>query len=224
MASITRAELGILFDWDGVIIDSSSQHETAWEKLAREEHRVLPANHFKLGFGMKNEPIIPQILRWTDLPAEIERLSLRKEALYCDTIRERGIEPLAGVREFLTRLVEGGIPFAVGSSTHRLNIETILDVIGLRSHFSAIVSADDVTQGKPHPDVFLRGAQRLGKRPDHCVVFEDALVGIEAAHAGGMKVVGVAATHSAEELSLRVHRVVRRLDELSIEDLLALWS
>ncbi len=213
---------GVIFDWDGVIIDSSRQHEASWERLADEEGRTLPTGHFKAGFGKKNEWIIPELLGWTHDPGEIHRLSLRKEALYRDIVVERGLEALPGVHEFLGRLRDAGVPCCIGSSTHRENITTILGVLGFAGLFGGMVTAEDVKQGKPHPDVFLQAATKIHRSPGRCVVFEDAFAGIEAARAGGMKVVGVATTHPAEELTGKVDRVVRRLDELSAGDLLAL--
>ncbi|QYM80657.1 HAD family phosphatase [Horticoccus luteus] len=218
MANVSP-DLGVIFDWDGVIIDSSHHHELSWERLAAEERRTLPEGHFKLGFGKKNEWIIPELLGWTRDSGDVRRLSLRKEALYREIVAERGLEVLPGGREFLARLAEGRVPFCVGSSTHRENIATILDVLGLASVFTAMVTAEDVTQGKPHPDVFLRAAEKISRAPASCVVFEDAFAGIEAARAGGMKVVGVATTHPAEALRGRVDRVVHRLDELTVADL-----
>jgi beta-phosphoglucomutase family hydrolase len=211
--------LGVIFDWDGVIVDSSKAHEVAWDLLGAEMGRSLPAGHFKAGFGRKNEHIIPHILQW-DVPGEeIVRLGRRKEALYREVLKQRGIEALPGVREFLVALKSAGVPCAVGSSTERLNIETILDVIKLHEYFATIVAADDVTRGKPDPQVFLLGAQRIGVDPVRCVVFEDAFAGLEAARAGGMKSVAVATTHPADALHGHADRVVRRLDDLSVEDL-----
>ncbi len=172
---------------------------------------------------MKNEAIIPGILHWTDDEAGIRRLSLRKEVLYRAIIRERGLEPLPGVRIFLERLREAGIPRVIGSSTHRLNIITSLEILGLADFFAAIVSAEDVRQGKPDPDVFLQAAARIGRAPADCVVFEDAPMGVEAALAGGMKAVGVAGTHGNSVLA-RAHKVVRRLDELDESGLEALFA
>lgn len=214
-------QLGALFDWDGVIIDSSKHHEESWERLARETGLALPPDHFLKGFGMKNEAIIPAILAWTREPAEIRRLSLRKEELYREIIRERGISPLPGVREFLERLDRAGIPCAIGSSTHRKNIETSLEVLGLGPFFQALITAEDVTQGKPDPEVFLKAAAALGRPPSACIVFEDAPVGLEAARAGGMAAVGVATTHGPDRLA-RAHAVVKRLDELDLARLEAL--
>jgi HAD superfamily hydrolase (TIGR01509 family) len=211
--------IGVIFDWDGVIIDSSRQHEESWERLAAEERRALPPGHFKMGFGKKNEWIIPELLGWAREPAEIHRLSLRKEALYRDIVVERGLEALPGVKIFLGRLRDAGVPCCIGSSTHRKNITTILGVLGFAGLFGGMVTAEDVTLGKPHPDVFLKAAAKIGRSPANCVVFEDAFAGIEAARAGSMKLVGVATTYPAEELAGKVDRVVRRLDEVAVEDL-----
>jgi len=191
---------GALFDWDGVVIDSSRQHETSWEMLADELGKPLPPDHFVQGFGMKNQVIIPNILKWTEDPAEIERYSLRKEALYREIVRREGIRPLAGVAGLLDMLAGHGVPCAVASSTHRENIETVLDAIGLRGRFRAVVTGEDVAHGKPHPEVFLAAAARIGRDPCDCVVFEDALVGIEAGRAAGARVIAVATTNPIEAL------------------------
>lgn len=211
-----------LFDWDGVIIDSSSHHEESWERLGREVGKPLPEGHFKRSFGRKNEMIIPEILNWTNELAEIHRLSLRKEALYREVVAERGVEALPGVRTWLERLHAAGIPCVIGSSTHRENIQLSLGMIGLEKFFTAAVTSEDVKQGKPHPDVFLKAAAKAGADPTRSVVFEDALVGIAAARAGGMKVVGVATTHPAGELS-EADVVVHRLDELEVAQLTKLF-
>jgi len=205
-----------IFDWDGVIIDSSRAHEASWERLAAEQGYSLPPNHFKRSFGMKNEQIIPDILGWTRDAEQIRVLSLRKESLYRQVIREEGIAPLPGVASWLEALRAAAIPCAIASSTHRENITCTLGLIGFEKYFDAIVSGEDVTHGKPAPDIFLLAAKKLDATPSQCVVFEDAHVGIEAARRAGMKVVGVATTHSAETL-LGTDRIVRRLDELTVE-------
>jgi HAD superfamily hydrolase (TIGR01509 family) len=163
----------------------------------------LPENFFKQSFGMRNQSIIPQFFSdWTDTSDEVEvtRLADRKEHLYRELVRADGIEPLAGVRELLASLKTAGIPCSVGSSTPRANIDAIMDVIGLADHFDAITAAEDVTRGKPAPDVFLKACEKVGGTPERSVVFEDAHVGIEAGLAAGMKVIAVATTHPAESL------------------------
>jgi HAD superfamily hydrolase (TIGR01509 family) len=209
---------GAIFDWDGVILNSAVHHETSWERLAKEYGKVLPENHFKRGFGMKNEVIIPELLGWTSVPTEVRILSLRKEALYREVVREMGIEPLPGAREWLEALKESGIPCIIASSTHRENITTTLEVIGLGDFFVGAVTSEDVKRGKPDPEVFLTAAQRLEVEPRNAVVFEDALVGIAAARAADMRVVAVATTEPREKL-VHADLVVDRLDELRVSQL-----
>jgi beta-phosphoglucomutase family hydrolase len=217
------ATYGALFDWDGVVIDSSQQHEESWELLAAEIGKPLPADHFLRGFGMKNQVIIPRILQWTEDPDKIHRYSLRKEALYREIIRERGIEPLPGVIALLRMLNEHGVRCAVASSTHRENIETILDVIGVRPFFDAMVTSEDVAHGKPDPEVFLKSAERIGCPPDRCVVFEDAHVGIEAGLAAGAKVIAVATTNPLDSLG-KADLAVASLEDVGWDDVSALFA
>ncbi|MDP0495573.1 MAG: HAD family phosphatase [Verrucomicrobiota bacterium JB024] len=223
LAGLMASLQGALFDWDGVVIDSSAAHEHSWALLAEEEKKPLPEGHFVRGFGRKNTVIIPEILEWTTDPAEIARLDARKEALYREIIRERGIEPLPGVRELLQGLNDAGIPCSVGSSTSRENIETIMDIAGLREYFAAITSAEDVSAGKPDPEVFVVAARKIHRQPEDCVVFEDAIHGIEAGLAGGMKVVAVATTNKLEDLGI-AHLAVHRLTDVDVPRLRGLFS
>lgn len=211
------ASWGAIFDWDGVLVDSSAHHERSWELLAAETGYRLPPDHFRRGFGMKNEQIISELLGWSRDPAEIRRLSLRKEELFRESVRSGGIAPLPGVREWLERLDRAGIPRIIASSTHRENIETILRLTGMDG-FQGIISAEDVERGKPAPDVFLLAAARLGLPPTRCVVFEDAPVGLAAARAAGMRVVAVTTTNPADTLKA-ADLIVPRLDALSIEQI-----
>ncbi|HMP74089.1 MAG TPA: HAD family phosphatase [Kiritimatiellia bacterium] len=206
---------GVIFDWDGVLVDSSRLHERSWEVLALEEGRELPEGHFRRGFGMKNEVIIPEVLGWAREKEEVSRLAIRKEAIYRSLVLTEGLDFLPGVKVFLERLREAGVGCAIGSSTERKNLACVLDGNGGWEWFAEVVSGDLVERGKPHPDIFLLAAKRLGV--ERAVVFEDAMVGIEAARRAGMPVVAVAGTHRAEEL-VHADRVVGRLDECTVED------
>jgi HAD superfamily hydrolase (TIGR01509 family) len=209
---------GAIFDWDGVIINSAEHHRVSWDRLAAETGYVLPEGHFERGFGMKNDVIVPELLGWTTEPAEIRKLSLRKEAIWREVVREMGIKPLPGVEPWLTTLAGEGIPCVIASSTHRENITTTLEIIGLGKYFAAIVAAEDVSRGKPDPEVFLTAANRIGVAPKGGIVFEDALVGIAAAKAAKMRVVAVATTNIREALH-EADWVVDQLDELSVAKL-----
>ncbi len=202
---------GVIFDWDGVVIDSSAHHEKSWELLSAEIHKPLPPGHFKAGFGKKNQEIIPNLLGWSSDPAEVQSLADRKEELYRELVRQHGVTILPGARELLVALKEASIPRSVGSSTPRSNLDAIFAVTGLDELFTAVVSANDVTNGKPAPDVFLVAADRLGLATADCLVIEDAHVGIEAALSAGMKVLAVATTNPIGEL----HRATAAVPSLA---------
>jgi beta-phosphoglucomutase family hydrolase len=190
----------VLFDWDGVVIDSSPQHERSWELLAAAESLPLPEGHFKRGFGKKNETIIPDILGWARGPAEIQRLARLKEETYRRLVAESGVNILPGARELLAALRAENIPCAVASSTPRENLDAIFAATGLDACFDAVVCGDDVENGKPAPDIFLLASKKLGVAPGDCVVIEDAHAGIEAALRAGMPVLAVATTHPVADL------------------------
>jgi len=194
---------GVIFDWDGVVIDSEDFHRRSWELLQAEENLTMEEGAFETSFGMRNEQIIPNVFKWAapDDSDSIQALANRKESLYRELIRAEGIAPLPGVVALLEELATAGVPTSVGSSTPRANIDAVMEVIGVADKFREVVAAADVTQGKPHPEVFLTAASRLGCSPENSVVIEDAQVGIEAGKAGGFNVLAVATTHPADDLS-----------------------
>ena len=203
MIESSISDIGFIFDWDGVVIDSHAQHEESWQVLFGELGRPMPEGFFKRTFGMRNQQIIPMSFDFVraDDQAEIARLGDRKEELYREILGRNGIEPLPGVVSLLREIKSLGAPAVVGSSTPRKNIETVMKMAGLDGLFDAVVSAEDVTVGNPDPQVFLKGAEKIGRSPGRCIVFEDAHVGIEAGKRAGMKVVAVATTHPIETLT-----------------------
>lgn len=213
----------VLFDWDGIIVDSSSYHEESWERLAEEEGKTLPPNHFKKGFGMRNQAIIPNLLGWASDPEEIDRLSLRKEELYRVIVQEKGLSPLPGVQNLLSGLHKAGIPCAVASSTPRKNITFALKHMGMKDTFDCIVAGEDVENGKPAPEVFLKAARSLGMPPQQCIVFEDAHVGIEAARKGKFTVVAASTTHPKDTLQ-DADKVIDCMGDIAVNELEALLN
>src|SRR5262249_41458197 len=212
---------GAIFDWDGVIIDSGKLHEKSWHRLAKELGQTIAPDSFIRGFGMKSQQIIAEIHRWSHDPIEILPQTNRKEELYRELLAKTKIAPLPGVTDWLHQLRATAVPCAVASSTPRPNIDALLIRLGLKEMFEEIVSGEDVVHGKPDPEVFLTAAKRLRLEPKQTVVFEDAHVGIEAAHVAGMVVVAVTTTHSSAELRA-ADLVVRRLDELFVPQVSAL--
>ena len=205
---------GALFDWDGVIVDSKALHQAAWDEVALELGYPHGPGDFARHFGTQNWRAISEILRWTRDPAEIERISLRKEALYRQRLPGAPDLLVPGVRAFLAALAERSVPCAIVSSSPRLNIDVVIDPAGLRSSFVGIVSAEDVRRGKPDPDAFLLGAARLALPPERCVAFEDAPAGVASGRRAGMRVVALTTTHPASELGAAHHIVAGWSSEL----------
>ncbi len=216
---------GVIFDWDGVVIDSSVQHERSWEKLADEIGKPLPPDHFKKGFGKRNAVIIPEILDWTDDFEEIERLGHRKEELYRDLVESDGLKALPGIRELLEELKGRKIPCVVGTSTERENLIMAFDILNLDSYFLGSTCSEDVTRGKPHPEVFLKSAKIMDMAPRNCVVLEDSSHGIEAARAAGMKALGLATTRPPGMLEQAgAHLVLANPSEVNLALLASLFE
>lgn len=224
--AISPPQPGVLFDLDGVIIDSHNQHERSWIQLAEEIGKPLSKEQFKESFGMRNEMCIPDVFGWTEREDhdQIRELGDRKEELYRELLRNDAVEPLPGVVALLDSLRAADIPFCLGSSTSRKNIEVCFATTGLDQYFGDLyVGAEDVSRGKPHPDVFLKGAEKIQRSPEYCVVIEDAHVGIEAALAGGMKAIAVTTTHPRGSLEdTEASRIVDSLEELDAAGVIAL--
>jgi beta-phosphoglucomutase len=198
----------VIWDLDGVILDSAEEHRLAWHRMAREEGLPFTDELFWATFGMRNDEIFRQL--WKELPTErIPELADRKETYFREFIREKAA-PLPGAIELLSELRTAGYPQALASSTPLANIEVICEVLGLDKYLDVFVSGETVPRGKPAPDIFLKAAAALGTEPTHCLVIEDAVAGVQAAHAGGMKCIAVMGNRDLLGL---------REAELSVKDL-----
>jgi len=214
-------EIGVIFDMDGVLVDSADAHLRSFQQLARENGREVTEDQFAKTFGRQNRDIIPILIGETDEAALI-RLADRKEAIYRDLVRD-DMPVVGGAVSLIESLHRRGVKLAVGSSGPRPNIELILQSLGVREKMDAIVSGDDVTRGKPHPDVFIQACDRLGLPCERCIVIEDAPAGIQAAKAAGTYAVAIM-IHHAEGSFPDADLVVQRLGDLSVEGLLSLIS
>ncbi len=180
----------VIWDLDGVIIDSAEEHRQAWQRLAQEEGIRFTDADFWATFGKRNDDIITIV--WGTLPPErIRALADRKEIYFRELIRKTAA-PLPGSIELLRGLHEAGFLQALASSAPVENIQLISEVLGLEQYLTALVSGETVPHGKPAPDIFLKAAGELGVEPSRCLVIEDAVAGVQAAHAAGMKCIAVA--------------------------------
>lgn len=190
----------ILWDMDGVIVQSGEFHYRAYRELFEEIDVPFSRElYFDELFGVRNWDIIQKVAG--ELPREeIERLAERKEEKFRKHARGN-IEALPGAKEMISRAAEAGLKQAIVSSTPCVNIDMILEELALTEAFGTVVGEEDAEKGKPDPEGFLVAAERLGVAPEACVVIEDAPAGIEAGNEGGMRTIGVTTTRPAERLS-----------------------
>ncbi len=208
-------ESAVIFDMDGVLVDSYRAHLGSWQVVAAEEGLTLTEAEFASQFGRTNPEIIAVYWgadRYDD--EEVAALADRKERAFREILRV-DFPAMPGARDLLEALSEAGFALAVGSSGPPENIELVLRELGARELFRAVVTARDVTRGKPDPQVFLLAAERLGVAPSRCAVVEDAPAGVAAAQAAGMKSIGLASTGRTREELAAADLVVDSLTELS---------
>jgi beta-phosphoglucomutase len=210
----------VIFDVDGVLVDSYDAHLRSWVLMAREHGRELTEDEFAATFGQTSREIIARFWGAELDDAEREALDARKEAIYRDLIRA-DFPAMDGAVALIDALAAAGFLLAVGSSGPPENIELTLERLGRRERFQAMVTGRDVIRGKPDPQVFALAAERLGVASHRCIVVEDAPVGIAAADAAGMASVALVGTATAESLSA-ANLVVRSLRELDPPRLAAL--
>jgi beta-phosphoglucomutase len=215
----TAPPSAVIWDVDGTLVDTAELHFRAWVDLCRDLGHDFTRPEFAATFGRRNPEIIRYLFGSRFDAAAIDDLGYRKEELYKAGARQ-GVSLLPGVRELLEGLHAAGFRQAIGSSAPRGNVDLILEMTGAARFFDAIVSAEDTTRGKPDPQVFLVAAEKLGVPPRRCLVMEDAVAGVEAAKAGGMKCVGVTFVGHHPDESLRragADLVVKTLAEVSVE-------
>jgi beta-phosphoglucomutase len=206
-----------IFDLDGVIVDTAIYHYKAWKRLANElGFDITEEDNEKLK-GVSRTRSLELILGWGGMvttEAEREELATRKNEWYVEMISKMTpAEVLPGAKEFLELCLDAGIKTALGSASK--NSGMILERTGIAHLFNAVIDGNKVSKPKPDPEVFLKGAEELNEPPVNCVVFEDAIAGVEAAIAGGMKVVGI----GSPQVLGRANLVVGGLNEMNLNKL-----
>lgn len=207
----------VIFDVDGVLIDSYQAHFESWLRMFGEHGVSFTEEEFRKTFGRTSHDIIAALYGADLSDANIRAWDDRKEALYRDIIRDN-FPAIDGAVELLDALHHAGFRLGVGSSGPPENIQLTLECLERADLFDAVVTRIDVTRGKPDPQVFLVAGERLGAKPEQCVVVEDAPAGIEAANRAGMASVALTGTATREELA-HAKLIVDSLRELTPEAL-----
>lgn len=207
----------VIFDVDGVLVDSYFAHLHGWMRLAQELGVPYSEPDFLRDFGRTAREVLTEVFAphcSALTPDRVADVEARKEALYREEV-EAEFPPMDGALTLIAALEEAGIPFGVGSSGPPENVALVLRKMGLDDRIAAKVNGSEVPRGKPDPAIFLLAAQRMGVAANRCVVIEDARPGLRAARAAGMKCVALASTgHTREELA-EADEVVDSLREIT---------
>lgn len=208
------AAIAVLFDMDGVLVDSYAAHYESWRQTCERRGVLLPEAVFARGFGKTSVEFLRELWPRTLSAEECSAIEHEKELAYRSSLRDHFPE-VPGARELVLDLAGDGIALAVGSSGPPENVAMVLDALRVRECFGAVVTGRDVLRGKPDPMVFQLAAERLRVPANRAIVIEDASVGITAAHAAGMRAIGYVGTGRTREELAAADRVVSSLRELT---------
>jgi beta-phosphoglucomutase-like phosphatase (HAD superfamily) len=221
-------QIGILWDMDGVLIDSAEAHFAAWTRVLADYHIPYSREFFDATFGMNNEGILNRLplppgrgLGDKSAPNIIAEIIERKESAYRQEALGKTLL-LPGVRDWLDYFFQVGVPQAVTSGAPQQNIDTTISELKLQQYFQSSISGFNLPS-KPDPAVFLLNARQIGVPPARCIVIEDAIAGLEGALSAGMKCIAVTTTHLASSLQA-ADLVVDRLDEFPPSQVISLFA
>lgn len=211
----------VIFDLDGVVIDSKEFHQAAWRRFGLEAGFPVSDEFFIETFGMTNASILPRLFGRELSMEEFKNSVATKETYYLDSLKGKLIA-LPGALPLIRQIRSQGIKTALGTSAPPKNVQFVLTELNAERLFDAISQEGDYKQGKPYPDVFLEAARRLDVAASEAVVIEDAVAGVQAAKAAGMRCVAVTTTSARQELEKNADLVVDSLEELTVKTLCAL--
>ncbi|MHA1191095.1 MAG: HAD family hydrolase [Promethearchaeota archaeon] len=210
-------DYAVIFDMDGVLADTGPIHYESWVKMANEIGKTFKKSFFEDTFGQQSVPITRQLVGRKVDQNLVEKWAQLKEKYYREMVKDK-IEPLPGVIELIEDLKSINFKLAVGSSGPPENVELLLKSLKIELFFDTIITAAEVQNGKPFPDVFLIAAQKINVKPQNCLVIEDAPVGIEAAKRANMKCIALSTTHDIVELRT-ADMIAQDLSFVSIKDI-----
>ena len=219
--SISKTK-AIIFDIDGVLLNSNPAHYKSWVIAGREDGVEFSPELFQETFGQTSRSIIREHWNRPMTEEEVRVIDERKETLYRECVSEL-VKPIPGAFELLKLLNERGYPLGIGSSGPGINVDYVLDYFDLWRYVGAVVSGTDVVNGKPSPDIFLKVAEKLGIVPERCLIIDDSRSGILAGVAAGMKTVGFFSEGHRPDEYEKADLVVHSFAELSPERLEKLW-
>jgi HAD superfamily hydrolase (TIGR01509 family) len=219
MVDFDLSQYGVLWDLDGVLIDSSQQHLESWISVLPRFGLTMSRELHEQTFGMNNREILTIMLGEPPEADLLRRISSEKESAFREIIKGT-VEPLAGAVELLEQLYSANMRQAIASSAPEENIHVVVEELQIGRYFQALVSGHDLP-AKPDPAVYLEAARQIELGPGACVVVEDAVVGVRGAKKAGMRALGVTTTHTADALQ-DADLVVESLLDLSVDEIVHL--
>lgn len=210
----------VLWDMDGVLADTSPLHFQTWDRVLTEQRIPFDRQKFHHIYGLKNYDLLPYLAGKPLEPQWIQRISDQKELAFRQAIRGH-LLPLPGVKDWLLRFKSWGYKQAVASSAPPENVEALVDELAIRDFFDALVTPGDLP-GKPDPAVFIKASRQLGIPAEYCIVLEDSIPGVQAAHRANMRCIAVTTTNPPEALT-QADIVVDTLDQLTVKQVESLF-
>ncbi len=215
--SQSAPDFAVIFDMDGVIVDSNPYHKIALRQFCRKHGRELSDEELKTRiFGRTNRDWLTEFFHGKLSEQQFREFEEEKESLFREIILPH-IRPVKGLIPFLEKLRSQGVVRAVATSAPRTNVEFTLNHTATGKYFSTIIYGDMVQHSKPHPEIYLKTARAIGFEPGNCIVIEDSLSGIEAAQKAGCRVIGITTTHTGEELA-HTDRVIDHFEDIRISE------
>ncbi|WP_231459681.1 HAD family phosphatase [Pedobacter sp. Leaf132] len=190
----------LLFDLNGTMIDDMDYHNKAWHTILNDDLNAnISYQDVKLQMYGKNDELLQRVFgKGYFTQQQMDDISIKKEKIY-QRDYQKDLRLIDGLAKILDKAKFLGLPMAIGSAAIPFNIDFVLDGLNIRNYISAIVSANDVAESKPHPETFLKCATILNVKPTDCLVFEDAPKGVEAAFNAGMNCIVLSTAHPAED-------------------------
>lgn len=208
----------IIFDMDGVILDSEPLHCQAWRETYREIGiEITPEYYFAKICGQHGKVSTSIVLNEFNINADPEELIEKKERLFCEKVKNSNTAPFPSVVKLIEKLRKFNYPLGLASSTSFIGVDAILNKVGVKEHFSAIHAGEAVDRGKPHPDIYLKTAKMLHAEPEDCIVIEDSPSGVLSAKKAGMKVIGLLNGRNNREQLEFADRIVENFSEITID-------
>ncbi|HKL86063.1 MAG TPA: HAD family phosphatase [Treponemataceae bacterium] len=209
----------IIFDMDGVLIDSEPLHVLADSQAFQKLNIELPEGYLDKYVGVSDSAMWKELILEFDIEKDLKEILNMQLSTKMKLLKKSSLTAIDGIKELLQELYSQSIPIAVASSSPTIFIKTVLKKIRLEKYFSLIVSGEDVRNGKPEPDIFLKTAEILGVEPEDCVVIEDSKNGVIAAKRASMKCIGYAHVDSAKQDVSKADLIVSSIRDLSIQSI-----